>query len=170
VNSHPDLSLCREASNCSGLHPSGHFSSLSERSSVFDQASGFLAKHRYGKNDTTVRTMWILVRMHSSIRPNANRHGPDARASDMEIGCIRSAVRTTVPPIWTRKDFIWKLLAADMRPSRRQGITVRTWLSNKKDLQLNFLEFWLHSCPSGRPMTTVRMAPSFIKPDTHLNC
>jgi hypothetical protein len=40
----PDLPLCRETSNCSSLHLSGRFSSLSRRLSVFDQASGFLSK------------------------------------------------------------------------------------------------------------------------------
>jgi hypothetical protein len=33
----PDLPLCREASNCSGLHPFGRFSSTSGRHSMFDQ-------------------------------------------------------------------------------------------------------------------------------------
>jgi hypothetical protein len=38
VDSRPDLPLCREASNCSSLHPSGRFSSLFGRHSVFDQS------------------------------------------------------------------------------------------------------------------------------------
>jgi hypothetical protein len=147
MDSRPDLPLCREASNCSSLHPFGHFSSPSGQSSVFDQASGFLAKHRYGKIAATVRTTWIPVRTRSSIRQvsqfksrrsDASQHGPDALASNMEIACIRSAVRTTVPPVRTCEAFIWKLLAAVVRPSRRQGITVWTRLSNKKDLQRNF--------------------------------
>jgi hypothetical protein len=29
--------------------------------------------------------------------------------------------------------------------------------------------FWLHNCPSGRPMSTVRTAPIFIKAVAHLN-
>jgi hypothetical protein len=41
---HPNLPLCREALNCSNLHPSGHFSSPSGQHSVFDQASRFLSK------------------------------------------------------------------------------------------------------------------------------
>jgi hypothetical protein len=41
---HPDLPLCREASNCSSLHPLGRFSSPFGRLSMFDQALRFLSK------------------------------------------------------------------------------------------------------------------------------
>jgi len=150
VDSRPDLPLCREASNWSSLHPSGRFSSPSGRSLVFDQASGFLSKHRYEKIVVTVQTTWYPVRTRSSIRqvsqfksrrPDASHHGPDARASDMEIACIRSAVWTTVPPVRTREASIWKLLAADVRPFGRQCLTVQTRLSNRKDLQQIFWDF-----------------------------
>lgn len=43
---HPDLLLCREASNCPSLHPSIRFSSTFGQPFVFDQASGFLSKTR----------------------------------------------------------------------------------------------------------------------------
>jgi hypothetical protein len=102
---HPDLPLCWEASNFSSLHPSGRFSNTSGRHSVFDLLWDFLPKHRYGKIVATVRTMWIPVRMRSSIRqvghsksrcPDANLHGPDARAIYMEIACSWSTtIRTT---------------------------------------------------------------------------
>jgi hypothetical protein len=126
VGSRPDLPLCREASNCSSLHQSGRISSPSERSSVFDQASEFLPKHRYGKIPATIRTTWIFVRMRSSIRQlsqfksrhsNASQHGPDASASDMKISCIRSAVRMTILLVRTRESSIWKFLAANVRLS-----------------------------------------------------
>jgi hypothetical protein len=57
----PDLPLCREASNCSSLHLSGRFSSMSERHLVFDQLRDFFPKHRYEKFTATVRTMWNPV-------------------------------------------------------------------------------------------------------------
>jgi hypothetical protein len=63
-----DLPLCREASNCSSLHSSRLFNSMSGRHLVFDQLWDFFPKHRYGKTAATVRTMWIPVRTHSSIR------------------------------------------------------------------------------------------------------
>jgi len=138
----PDLPLCREVSNCSSLHLSGRFSNPSGRLSVFDQASGFLSKHRYEKIAATVQTMWIPVRTRSSIRqvsqfksrrPDDRQHGPNARTSNMEIACIWSIVRTTIPLVRTREAFIWKLLVADVRPSRWQGNTVRTRVSNRKD-------------------------------------
>jgi hypothetical protein len=93
----PDLPLCREASNCSSLHPFGRFSSTSGRHSMFDQLWDFFPKHRYGKIAATVRTMWIPVRTHSSIRQvslskfrrlDASLHGPNVRATYMEIACI----------------------------------------------------------------------------------
>jgi hypothetical protein len=91
-----DLPLCREASNCSSLHLSGRFSSMSGRHSVFNQLWDFFPKHRYGKTAATVRTMWIPVRTRSSIRqvahskfrhPDNRCHGPDMPSLDMEIEC-----------------------------------------------------------------------------------
>jgi hypothetical protein len=150
MDSCPDLPLCREASNCSSLHPFGRFSSPSGRPSVFDQASDFLSKSKYGKIATTVRTTWIPVRTHYSLREvrNSNSsvrtlvfHGPDARMTYMEIACCISPVRTAILLVRTREAFIRKLLAADVRQSRRQGNTVRMRLSNRKDLQRKFWNF-----------------------------
>jgi hypothetical protein len=85
-----------------------------------------------------------------SRRSDIGHHGPDARASDMEITCIRATVRTTILLVWMREASIWKLLAADVRPSRRQGNTVRTRLSNRKDFQQNFQNFGcIVVCPDG---------------------
>jgi hypothetical protein len=177
VDSRLDLPLCREASNCSSLHPSGRFSSPSGRLSVFNQALGFLSKYRYGKIATTVRTR-IPVRTRSSLRQVRNSnptvwmpvyHSPNARTTDMEIACSRSTFQTAIHLVRTKEAFIRKFLVADVRPSRRQGNTVRTWLSNRKKNLVKFLKFQSHSCPSERPMTNVRTAPSFIKPDDHLN-
>jgi hypothetical protein len=84
---HPNLPLCREALNWSSLHPSGRFSSTSERHSVFDQLWNLFPKHRYGKTAATFRTMWIPIWTRSSIRQvvhsksrrmDANLHGSDA--------------------------------------------------------------------------------------------
>jgi hypothetical protein len=75
----------------------------------------FFPKPRYGKIAATVRTTWILVWMRSSIRqvsqfksrcPDASQHGPDARASDMEIACIRSAIRMTIIPARTLGNYV----------------------------------------------------------------
>jgi hypothetical protein len=43
------------------LHLSKRFSSTSGRHLVFDQLWDFFPKHRYGKTDATVRTMWIPI-------------------------------------------------------------------------------------------------------------
>jgi hypothetical protein len=138
----PDLPLCREASNCSSLHPFGRFSSTSGRHSVFDQLWVFFPKHSYWKFAATVQTMWNLVWTHSSIRqvshsksrrPDASQHGLVARASDMEIAYIRSTVRTTIPLVRTREALIWKLLAAEVLPFGRHGNIVRIWLKLGKN-------------------------------------
>jgi hypothetical protein len=122
-----DLPLCQEALNCSILHPSGRFSSTSGRHSMFDQLWDFFPKHRYGKIATTVRTMWIPIRTHLSIRqvahskfrhPNDSIHGLDARATYIKITCIKSTFWMTIPLVWTREALIWKLVAAKVRPSR----------------------------------------------------
>jgi hypothetical protein len=84
--------------------------------------------------------------VHQIDRSDAHPTGPDARSLYMEITCSRRAtVWTTIP--------------------HRLDAALKREKSSAK-----FLEFRSHSCPSGRHMTTVRTAPNFIKPDTHLNC
>jgi hypothetical protein len=150
VDSRPDLPLCREASNSSSLLPFERFSSPSGRLSVFDQASDFLSKIKYGKITATVRTTWIPIRLRYYLRQvrNSNSivrtpayHGPGARMTNMEIMCSRSPVRTAILLVRMHEAFIRKLLVADVRPFGRQCLTVRTRLSNKKDIQQNFQNF-----------------------------
>jgi hypothetical protein len=166
-----DLPLCQEASNCSILHPFGRFSSTSGWHSVFDQLWDFLPKHRYGKIAATVRTMWIPIWMRSSIRqvahskfkrPDVNLYGPDEWAIYMEIVCIKSTVRTTIPLVRTREASIWKLRTAEVRPSGCQGNTVRMRLKSGKNFS-KILESRSHSCPSGRLMSTVQTTPRFYQ-------
>jgi len=101
---------------------------------------------------TGVRTRLSIrqVSQFKSRRPDASHHGPEARVSNMEIACIRSTVRTTILLVQMRKAFIWKLLAANVQPSRRQGNTVQTRLSKMKDFQRNFQNFGrTFVCPNG---------------------
>jgi hypothetical protein len=60
-------------------------------------------------------------------------------------------------------------LGPNVRPSGRQCLTVRTWLSNKKDFQRKSQKLWSHSCPSGRLMSTVRTGSVLIIAVAHLN-
>jgi hypothetical protein len=94
-----DLPLCREVLNCSSLHPSRHFSSTSGRLSVFNKLQDFFPKHSYGKIAATVWTRSSIrqVLQFKSRRPDDGPHGPDTRASDMEIAYIKSTVRTIIP-------------------------------------------------------------------------
>jgi len=84
--------------------------------------------------------------VHQIDRPDTHPPCPNARILYMEITCSgRATVRTTV--------------------HHRPDVA----LKQERFLE-KFSEFRSHSCLSGRPMTTVRTAPSFIKPDAHLNC
>jgi len=114
-NFRPDLPMCREASNYSSLHSSGHFNSMSGHHSVFDQLWDFFPKHRYGKTTATMRTMWIPVRTRSSIRqvvhskirhPDDDLHGPDTRASYMKITWIKFIVWMTNVMVQMRQALI----------------------------------------------------------------
>jgi hypothetical protein len=100
--------------------------------------------------------------------------------------CLPIMVRTRAPQIWklhvedqpsgrpslmvrTHESVIWKLLEVDMRPSERQCLTVRTWLSNRKDFQRKSQKFWSHSCSSERLRFTVQTTSVHITAITHLN-
>jgi hypothetical protein len=168
--SRPGLPLCQEALNCTNLHLFERFSSMSGRLSVFNQLWDFLPKHRYGKIAATVQTMWIPVRTRSSIRQVVHSkfrclddsiHGLDVRATYMEIACIWSTVGTAIPLVRTREALIWKLCAAEVRPSGQQGNIVRTWLKTGNNFS-EILGSRSHSCLFGHLMSTVRMAPKFI--------
>jgi hypothetical protein len=78
--------------------------------------------------------MWIPLRTRSFIRQVAHSkficfeddlHGPDARASYMEITYIRFSIRTTDIMVWTGQALIWKLHAAKVRPSGLDSIQER---------------------------------------------
>jgi hypothetical protein len=160
-----DLPLCREASNYSSLDPSRRFSSTSGRHSEFDQLWDFLLKHSYGKIVATAQTTWTPIYTLSFIRqvshskswrPDVSPFGPDARASDMEIACIRSTVRTTIPLVPNA----WGL---DMEITCSESATVQTWLKSGKNFSdrtvVRLDTLWL---PSVRRL-------GFFKPNVHLN-
>jgi hypothetical protein len=107
-------------------------------------ASGFLSKTQ----------LWE-VRCNHPDDVDSSPLGPEARASNMEITCIRSIVRMTIPLVWTSEALVWKLLAVEVRPSGRG--------SNQERISAKFSESLSYSCPSERPMTTVWMAPRFIQ-------
>jgi hypothetical protein len=164
VDSRPDLPLCRETSNCSSLHPS-------RRLSVFDQASGFLSKTQIWEDccnrsddvdsrpDTLIHKASIAIQIQTSGRasiryencvhpiscPNDHPRSLDARSLCMEITCSeRATVQTT-------------------------GHHCPDAALKQERSSAKVLEFRSNSCLSGRPMTTIRTTPSFIKPDAHLN-
>jgi len=132
---------------------------------VFDKLQDFFPKHKYGKIAATVQTTWIPIQTPSSIRqvshsksrrPDTSQHGSDLRASSMEIECIKSTVRTTIPSVQTREAFI--------------SATVQTTGHHHPDaakkqerISAKFSGNRSHNCPSGRPVTTVWTGPSFYQ-------
>jgi len=74
------------------------------------------SRHSYGKTAATVRTMcdpvWTMsfIRqvVHSKFnRPDVNLHGPDDQASNMEITCTSSTVRTSAFRVRTLQALLW---------------------------------------------------------------
>jgi hypothetical protein len=106
-------------------HPSGRsgFPSrrcgfLSGRLSVFDQALNSFQNQIW--KDCCNRPDDV------DSGSDACQHGSDVHSTDMKIACRRSTV-------WTCEALIRKILAADVRPSGRQCLTIQTRLSNRKD-------------------------------------
>jgi hypothetical protein len=92
---------------------------------------------------TREHQIWNCV--HQISRPDDHPPGLDMRSLYMEVTCSeRATVQTTGQH---RPDAAFK----------------------QERFSAKFSKFGLHSCLSGRPMTTVGMAPSFIKLDAHLN-
>jgi hypothetical protein len=160
---HPDLPLCQEPSICYSLHPSGRFSSTSERHSVFEHLWDFFPKHIYGKIAATVR-MRSSIRQVSdskSWRPDGSSHGPYARASDQPSGRPFLLSGRTKP--WYGNCVQWKCDCPDDRapPSRRgsnqERISAKFWKADRTVVRLDAL--WLSF---GRRL-------GFIKLDAQLN-
>jgi len=123
-----DLSLCREPSNCSSLHPFGCLSNTARHLLVLDRLKDFFLKHRYGKTIAIVRTMCFPVQtlpfirqvVHTKFnRSNVSLHGPDTQASYMKIVCISSTVCTSAFMVQRLKALIWKLCVAKVQLSGR---------------------------------------------------
>jgi hypothetical protein len=139
----------------------------------------FFPKHRYGKIAATIRMMWIPVRTRSSIRqvsqfksrrPDASQHGPNARASDMENCVHQISCPNDHPPGPDPRSLYMEITYSERATVWTTGHHRPDAALKPERSSVKFLEFRSHSCPSGRPMTTVRTTPSFIKPDAYLNC
>jgi hypothetical protein len=110
------------------------------------------------------------------IKQRGFRSKPSSVSRSFELLQLAS-VRTIQQPVRTilsvrsslRISFQNTNMGILLQPSRRRGFPSGCSLKYKRS-SAKFLEFRSHSCPSGRPMTTVWTAPSFIKPDAHLNC
>jgi hypothetical protein len=122
----PNLPLCREPLNCSGLYSSKLLSNTFGRLSMFNKLKDFFPKYIYGKIAELIRTMCVPIRTQSLIRqvvqkkfnrPNVRLHGPDAQALYMKIACISSTVRASYFMVRTLKALMWKLRAAQVQPS-----------------------------------------------------
>jgi hypothetical protein len=164
--------------NCSSLHPSGQFSSSSRRSLVFNQASGFLSKIQIWEDycnlpddvdsrpDALIHKASIAIQIQTSGRQSAWFGRTCIRYGNL----VHQISRPDDHPPGSDTGSLY------MEITYSERVTVRTIGHHRLDAALKqerssskFLEFRSHSCSSVRPMTTVRTAPSFIKPDAHLN-
>jgi hypothetical protein len=95
-------------------------------------------------------------------------HGPDARTSYMEIVCRSLAVRTLLPlgPDVRKPDMeitcSGRASVQTIEPSRPDDVLIQ-----ERFLRGNSGNILSHSCPSGRPWSSVRTAPRQILPDAH---
>jgi hypothetical protein len=155
-------------SYCSSLYSSGRLSNLSGCLSVIDQLQ-ILSKFRiredwYTHPDDVVSrpdaraTNMEIADSTSTVWTNAY-HGPDECIADMEITCWSSAVRMLIPHGPDARNLIRKLLAANLRPSGRQCLTVRTRLLNRKDFQGNSQKILSHCSPSKRRPYILQQSP-----------
>jgi hypothetical protein len=144
---------------------------------VDSRLDALIHKVRISFQNTTVRTSVSLVRM-----------------SVQQIWKLRIQLQLSgnLPiMVRTRAKQIWKLRVEDQllgRPSplvrtgealyenylqrtcdRPDDSTSPFGLSNRKDFQQKYQKFWSHSCPSGRLMSTVRMASVLITAVARLN-
>jgi hypothetical protein len=153
-------------------HPAGWLS-------VFDQALGFLSKTQIWEDccnrpddvesrpDELIHKASITIQIQMSGRQSAW----SGRASIRYGNCVHQISLPDDHPL----DPDARSLYMEITCSERA--TVRTTGQHRSDAALKqerfsakFSKFQSHSCPSGRPMTTDWMTPSFIKLDTHLNC
>jgi hypothetical protein len=103
----PDAHQCLKDSNCSSLHPSGHCSNMSERSSEFEKNPEFIV-HPSRRRGNTV---WTLVSV---------RHGRQVYTvwtlslirQDMEKNCNHPDVRATP---FGSQSLLWKLRTAEVQ-------------------------------------------------------
>jgi hypothetical protein len=178
VDFRPDLPLCREASNYSSLHPSGRFSSPSGRLSVFDQASGFFFQTQIWEDccnrpDDVVSCPDALIHKESiaiQIQQSGRQSAWSGHACIGYGNCVHQISRSDDHPPSPDAQSLYMEITYSGRATVRMTVPHRPNAAFKQERSSGkFLEFWSHSCSSGRPMTTVRTAPSFIEPDSHLS-
>jgi hypothetical protein len=129
----PDLPLCREASKLLQLASVRTFQQHVRKTLSVRQASGFLSKTQLwedhcnrpddvdSRQDALIHKASIAFKIQTSGRQSAW----SGRASIKYGNCMHQINRPGDHPlVLTSKAFIWKLLAAEVRPSGRQGTTV----------------------------------------------
>jgi hypothetical protein len=123
-------------------------------------------------DDVDSRPDALLIK--ASLQFKLNR--PDAglpwsgRAYDRYGNCVQQITRMDGHPPGLDAQSLYKEITCSGRA------TVRTIVPHRPDAALKqerfsakISKFCSYSCPSGRPMTTVRTAPSFIKLDAYLS-
>jgi hypothetical protein len=113
----------------------------------------------------------LLLKVSSQSKLN----GPDAslpwsgHAYDRYGNCVQQITSPGGHPPGSDAQSLYKEITCNGRATVRTSVPHRPDAALKRERSsAKFSKFRSHSCPSGRPMTTVQTAPSFIKPDAHL--
>jgi hypothetical protein len=114
----------------------------------------------------------LLLKASSQFKLNR----PDAslpwsgRAYDKYGNCVQQITRPDGHPLGLDARSLYKEITCSGRATVRRTVPHRPDAALKQErFSAKISEFWSHSCLSERPMTTVRTAPSFIKPNAHLS-
>jgi hypothetical protein len=114
----------------------------------------------------------LLLKVSSQFklnRPNACLPW-SGRAYDKYGNCVQQITCPDVHPLSPDTRSLYKEITCSGRATVWTTVPHHPDVGLKQERSLaKFSEFRSHSCPSGRPMTTFRMAPSFIKTDAHLS-
>jgi hypothetical protein len=178
VDSRPNLPLCREASNCSSLHPFRRFSSSSGRLSVFNQALGFLSKTQIWEdccnhlNDVDSRPNALIHKASIVIQIQMfeRQSSWSGRASIRYGNCMHQISRPDDhPPGPNARSLYMKITCSGRATVRTTGHHHPDAAHFRKEFQRTPRRIDRTIVRPDGPWLPSGLCPVFIKPDAHLN-
>jgi hypothetical protein len=145
---------------------------------MFDQALGFLSKTQiwedcYNRPDDVDSRPDVLIHkacIEIQIQKSERQPAWFGRSCIRYENCVHQISHLDDhPPGPDAQSLYMKIICSECATNRTTGHHRPDAALKQERSSTKFLEFRSYSCPSGRPMTTVRTGPSFIKLDVHLN-